>query len=113
MDSEQDLADRIGAAVRAARAARRWSQATLAERLDVSVTYVGMLERGEKLASLSLLVQVARVLGIGVARLLGEPAADPWEEEVVELLRALPAGSRDMVMVQTGRSGDKRDRDPR
>jgi transcriptional regulator with XRE-family HTH domain len=98
MDSEQDLANRIGAGLRGARQARRWSQATLAERLDVSVTYVGMLERGEKLASLPLLVQIARVLGVSVARLLGEPAAEPWLEDVVELLRALPSGSRDMVI---------------
>lgn len=98
MESEQDLADRIGSALRAARTARRWSQATLAERIDVSVTYVGMLERGEKLASLPLLVQVAQVLGVGVARLLGEPAADPWLEEAVELLRALPANSRSIVI---------------
>jgi ribosome-binding protein aMBF1 (putative translation factor) len=41
MEDEEQLAARLGATIREARKARRWTQATLAEKLDVSVTYVG------------------------------------------------------------------------
>ena len=70
----------------------------MAEKMDLSVAYIGMLERGEKLASVPLLLQFAGLCGTSVASLLGEPSIDPWLEEAVTLLRALPAGARDLVL---------------
>jgi transcriptional regulator with XRE-family HTH domain len=98
MENEQELAVRLGAAIRDARKARRWTQATLAEKLDVSVTYVGMMERGENLASLPLLVQLARLFGMSVAVLIGEPSREPWAEEAIGLLRGLPESTRETVL---------------
>jgi transcriptional regulator with XRE-family HTH domain len=98
METEQDLGLRLGAAIREARKARQWTQATLAEKLDVSVTYVGMVERGENLTSLPLLIQLARLFGASVASLIGEPSAEPWVDETIALMRALPPSGRDMVL---------------
>jgi transcriptional regulator with XRE-family HTH domain len=98
VESQEELAARLGAAIREARTARRWTQAALAEKLDVSVTYVGMMERGENLASLPLLVHLGRVFGTSVANLVGEPADEPWAEEVLSILRGLPDDTRETVV---------------
>lgn len=98
MDTEQDFAARLGAAIRRARTARQWSQATLAERLDVSVDYVGMLERGERLPSFAVLFQIAALFGVPPLDLLSAPADEPWVAEAVGLLRALPPDARAMVL---------------
>jgi transcriptional regulator with XRE-family HTH domain len=98
MDSELDFAAHLGAAIRQARTGRKWSQAVLAERLDMSVDFVGMLERGERLPSFVTLFQLATLFGIPVLDLLRPPAGEPWVEEAVALLRALPEGSRDMIL---------------
>ena len=98
METEQEFAARMGAAIRQARAARKWSQATLAERLDVSVDYVGMLERGERLPSVSVLFQVATLFGMSVLELITAPTAESWAAEAVALLRVLPDGSRSLIL---------------
>lgn len=97
-ETEQDLCARFGTALRSARTARKWSQAQLAELLDVSVDYVGMLERGERLPSFAVAIHVAEVLGTSVVALLGAPLAEPWQEEAVALLRSLDPGARELVV---------------
>lgn len=98
MENERELRVRLGAAIRAARKARHWTQATLAEKLDVSVTYVGMMERGENLASLPLLVELGRLFGMSVASLIGEPSREPWVDGVISALRSLPESTRETVI---------------
>ena len=98
VESEARIARRIGAAVRRGRKARGWSQTALAEQLDLSVDYVGMLERGERLPSLSILIRIAQNFGETVASLLGAPSTDAWVEEALALLRAVPESARDATM---------------
>lgn len=97
-ETEQELVRRFGQAVRAARKMRGWSQATLAEQLDVSVDYAGMLERGERLPSFAVAIRVAEVLGTTVVQLIGEPKHEPWLEEAIALLRSLPPGPRETAL---------------
>lgn len=97
-ETERELAKRLGAAVRAARAARQWSQATLAERLRVSVDYVGMIERGERLPSFAVVIQIARLLGTTAADLLAGPSDEPWAGEALTLLRSIPEPMRAVVI---------------
>jgi transcriptional regulator with XRE-family HTH domain len=97
-ETEAELAARLGAAIRRARTARRWSQATLAEKLKVSVDYVGLIERGERVPSLAVVIALARMFGASVVDLLGAPADDPWISEALALLRALPAPARELVL---------------
>ena len=42
----------------------------LAERADLTLNYVGEVERGEKLASLETIVRLARALGLSGGELL-------------------------------------------
>lgn len=97
--SEAQLALHLGGVVRRARAAREWSQATLAEQLDVSVHYVGLLERGERTPSLGMLLRISNVFETSMEALVGKPTAgDPWIGEALELLHAIPAGARGVVL---------------
>lgn len=98
METERELSQRFGRNVRNARAVRKWTQETFAERAGISFEYVGMLERGERLPSLDMLIRVAQALGTSVADLLGKPDAEAWEEEVLTLLRSMSTGSREMVV---------------
>jgi transcriptional regulator with XRE-family HTH domain len=64
------LPRRFGAAVRAERISHRMSQERLARSADISPTYVGEVERGEKIASLEIVVRLARALRLTGAELL-------------------------------------------
>jgi transcriptional regulator with XRE-family HTH domain len=97
-DQDEQIALKLGAALRELRRTRGWSQATLAEKLDVSVDYVGLLERGERLPALGMLVHVARTLGVQVEVLLGAPLDVGWAEEAIALLKTLPEEARNLVL---------------
>src|SRR5262249_5827789 len=97
---ERAVAARIAGEVRAKRSARGWSQAALAGRLELSTNYVSMIERAERLPSVEVLVRLGATLGASVGTLVGEaPAeADPWIEEAVALVRAVPENAREVTM---------------
>jgi transcriptional regulator with XRE-family HTH domain len=56
----------IGIKAREARIHNRMSQADLAERINMSVTYTSHIETAKKQASLEALVRIANVLGVTV-----------------------------------------------
>ena len=66
----RQLPKRFGKAVREARLNAGLSQMALAESADLTMNYVGEVERGEKLASLETIVRLAGALGITGADLL-------------------------------------------
>ena len=65
------LATTIGKSARAARAALGLSQADVAERLGLSLEFVGRIERGVALPSVPTLVSLVQVLGVSSDVLLG------------------------------------------
>lgn len=79
--------------MRELREARGWSQAALAERIEVSVHYVGLLERGQRLPSLGTFVHLGRELGVRLDALL-ESRAEDWTEDAIDLLRRVPEAQR-------------------
>lgn len=54
----------FGAAVREHRKARRWTQEKLAEEAGVSALQVGFCERGDNVPKLTLILRIARALGV-------------------------------------------------
>ena len=60
----------IGKRIREKRLSRSWSQEELAEKLNLSVTYVGMIERGEKLPRLETFIKIINVLGASADEVL-------------------------------------------
>lgn len=63
----------VGAAVRDARLRRGWTQAELADRIDVSRQWVIALERGKPTAELGAALRAVTALGL-VADLVDAPA---------------------------------------
>lgn len=63
----------LGRKIKEARKAKKISQEKLAEILDIHVTYVSQLERGEKAPALDTLLRISKVLEVSPAFLLELP----------------------------------------
>jgi transcriptional regulator with XRE-family HTH domain len=67
------LRQRIGAAIREQRLRREWTQGQLAEAVDLSLKYMGEIERGESNTTIETLEVLSRVLQWDVAEALKLP----------------------------------------
>ncbi len=66
-----DLLTRFAGTVRRLRAKKKLSQKALARRVGISVSYVSMLERGQRSPPLETIERMARALGVTPSSLLG------------------------------------------
>jgi transcriptional regulator with XRE-family HTH domain len=66
-----DLLDRFATNVRRFRAKKKLSQKALADRIGISVSYVSMLERGQRSPPLETIEKLAKALGVPPGSLLG------------------------------------------
>lgn len=71
----------LGQQIRARRQYLKLTQEQLAERMDVSTTYIGLVERGERSITLEKILQLADCLQISLADLLQTPPEDTTQEE--------------------------------
>jgi XRE family transcriptional regulator, regulator of sulfur utilization len=62
----------LGGVVRRLRHERGWTQEDLAEAARLTATYVGQVERGDKVPSLTVILKLARGLGVTPAELLAD-----------------------------------------
>lgn len=60
----------FGAAVRERRKAKKWTQEHLAEKAGVSALQVGFCERGDNVPKLTLILRIARALGVRPGELI-------------------------------------------
>lgn len=60
----------LGSRIAALRTEKGWSQAELARRLNISASTVGMYEQGRREPPLSILVNMAGILGVSIDYLL-------------------------------------------
>jgi len=60
----------FGATVRRLRAERGWTQEDLADAAGLTTTYVGQVERGDKVPSLTVVLKLARGLAVAPGELL-------------------------------------------
>jgi transcriptional regulator with XRE-family HTH domain len=97
-EDEDALQVTLGASIRLHRLARGWSQEKLAEHLDVSIAYVGLLERGERMPAVPVLVALARVFGTSLDALVGSAEDEGWLGEATQMLRSVPAPTRRVVI---------------
>lgn len=67
---------RLGERIREERLRLRLTQAQLAEAIDISDTYMGAIERGERGLSLDTLVLLVERLGVTVDYLLADSVSD-------------------------------------
>ncbi len=66
-----DLLTRVAGNVRRLRSRKKLSQKALADRVGISVSYVSMLERGQRSPPLETIEKMAKALGVAPAVLLG------------------------------------------
>ncbi len=98
--SRATISERFGARVRALRQMRGWSQARLAEAVDLSPNHVGVIERGEKAPTLDTIDAIATALGTSPAQLLAdvqEKGAAAWLAQMQAILVAVPPAHRELV----------------
>ena len=68
----QPDAERFGAVVRELREQRGWTQEGLAERAEMNASYLGFVERGDNVPTLTIIIQIASGLGVKPEDLLRE-----------------------------------------
>jgi len=66
-----DLLARFASNVRRLRGKKKLSQKALADKVGISVSYVSMLERGQRSPPLETIEKMAKALGVTPAALLG------------------------------------------
>ena len=62
----------IGKRIRKFREHKGWRQEDFAEKIGLSVTYTGMIERGEKVPKLETFITIANVLEVSADQLLAD-----------------------------------------
>jgi transcriptional regulator with XRE-family HTH domain len=76
----KDMSQRLGARIRALRLERGLTQDELAGRAGISGAYASFIERGEKTASLEVLLRLTEILDVSLSELFldvdREPARD-------------------------------------
>lgn len=66
----------FGALIRKLRSERGLTQEALAERTELSVSYIGFIERGENVPTLTIVLNLADALNVDAAELIREVARD-------------------------------------
>ena len=86
----------IGARIREARLKKKMTQEQLAEKADIGFYYIGEIERGVKLPSLTVFVQIVEALGVTADSLLkDELSASPeFNNEITTKLEKLTPKQR-------------------
>lgn len=90
----------IGGNIRKYRKAQMLRQQDLAEMVDVSVNYIGMIERGEKLPSLETLIAIINALKVSADMILADVLDTGYrttESLLSEKLDTLPRRERNRI----------------
>src|SRR5918996_378625 len=84
-----DIGKRLGRRIRDLRTQRmeRWTQEELAERAQISVSFLSMIERGERIPHVETLAAIANALGVTLSELFA--GTDREIEEHQDVLRPL------------------------
>ena len=86
----------IGARIREARLKKKLTQEQLAEKADIGFYYVGEIERGIKLPSLTVFIQIVEALGVTADSLLKDEltASPEFNNELTAKLEKLTPKQR-------------------
>ena len=90
----------IGKRIRKYREAKGWRQEDFAERIGLSVTYTGMIERGEKVPKLETFITIANALEVSADLLLADVLSTGYNiksSEMTDALSDLPSSERERI----------------
>ena len=84
-----DIGKRLGERIRELRLQRpeRWTQEDLAERAGISVSFLSMIERGERVAHVETLAALADALGVSLSELFA--GTEDRSGDALEMMRPL------------------------
>ncbi len=92
----------LGRRIKNARLNQKLTQEQFAELLDISVSYVSLIERGSRNATVETLLAIADVLDVSVASLLQDATEQSRDEEQTiiwqELMQNRTAEEKDMIL---------------
>ena len=90
----------IGKRIRKYREAKGWRQEDFAERIGLSVTYTGMIERGEKVPKLETFITIANALEVSADLLLADVLSTGYNiksSEMNDEIASLTPSERDRI----------------
>ena len=90
----------IGKRIRKFREAKGWRQEDFAEKIGLSVTYTGMIERGEKVPKLETFITIANTLEVSADLLLADVLSTGYQtksSEMTEDISSLAPSERDRI----------------
>ena len=90
----------IGKRIRFFREERKWSQELFSEKLGLSLTYVGMIERGEKIPKLETFIKIANTLGVSADQLLAGVLITGYSiksTEMTKKIEQLPSAEQERI----------------
>ena len=90
----------IGKRIRKYREAKGWRQEDFAEKVGLSVTYTGMIERGEKVPKLETFITIANALGVSADLLLADVLSTGYtvkSSEMTEQISTLPTTAKERI----------------
>jgi transcriptional regulator with XRE-family HTH domain len=79
---------RLGERIREERLRLNLTQAALAEAIDISDTYMGAIERGERSLTLNTIVRLVNRLGVSIDYLLADYVSDS-DSNIIEQFRQI------------------------
>lgn len=74
----------VGQRIRKARMSKSWRQEDLAELIGKSPAYVGMLERGERSASLDTFIEIVNILDVSADELLCDVVVSSYRTKLFQ-----------------------------
>ena len=96
---------RVGKRIRKFRENKGWTQEQFAEKIGLSVTYTGMIERGEKTPKLETFIQIANVLEVSADQLLADVLVTGYDVKsstVTEEIAKLSPTERERIYAVVG-----------
>ncbi len=90
----------IGKRIRKYRQAKGWRQEDFAEKIGLSVTYTGMIERGEKVPKLETFITIANTLEVSADLLLADVLSTGYDvksSEMTEQISSLSPSEIDRI----------------
>ena len=69
---QQGISSTFGPLVKKRRLAKKLSQEALAEKADVHPTYIGLLERGQRVPGIDVAERIANALGLKLSQLVAQ-----------------------------------------
>lgn len=88
----------MGKRIREKRLEKGWTQENLAEKIEMSTSYIGEIERGTSIASLAAVVSIARVLGLNLDSLVNGINGENANQAFSEILDEVPEKNKDLYV---------------